>query len=60
MADIIHFKSAKKKAEYARKNARAAENRVRFGRSKAEKNLEKMAEKKRQERLDDHKITGDD
>jgi len=41
MADIISLKSARKQKARSEKDATAAENRVKFGRTKAEKQLAK-------------------
>ncbi|MCY1647545.1 DUF4169 family protein [Caulobacter sp. SL161] len=40
MADVVNLNQARKAKAKAVDKARAAENRVRFGRSKAEKSLE--------------------
>jgi hypothetical protein len=41
MAEIVSFKRAKKAADRVKSEQKAAENRVRFGRTKAEKSAEK-------------------
>jgi len=56
MADIINFNKASKKKKRADKEKSAAENRIKFGRTKAEKNHQKMTDEKRNRHLDDHKL----
>lgn len=57
MADnIVHFKSAKKRAGYAKKDAQASENRLKFGRSKAEKSVESLESKRAKNTFDAHKL----
>jgi hypothetical protein len=57
MADnIIHFKSAKKQASYKKKESQAAKNRVKFGQSKAEKQLENSKKDKLAKHVDDHEL----
>lgn len=54
--NVIHFKTAKKKVGYAQKEAQAAENRKKYGRTKAEKTLDTFESKKTQKNHDDHKL----
>lgn len=54
--NVIHFKTAKKKAGYAQKETQATENRKKFGRTKAEKNLDTLETKKTKQTHDDHKL----
>ncbi|PHR60442.1 MAG: hypothetical protein COA43_06930 [Robiginitomaculum sp.] len=54
--NVIHFKSAKKKAGYAKKDAQSAENRRKFGRTKVEKTLDNFESKNAVTKLDDHKL----
>lgn len=54
--NIIHFKTAKKKAAYRKKEEQASENRVKFGRSKAQKQKDAFELKKSKTDLDGHKI----
>jgi vacuolar-type H+-ATPase subunit C/Vma6 len=55
MADIINLRTARKQKARTEKEAQAAENRVLFGRTKAEK-LKQAAEKARAEKvIDAHK-----
>ena len=50
MADVVNLRRARKARERAAEESRAAENRVRFGRPKAEKRLgEAHAEKERRD-----------
>ncbi|WP_082092530.1 DUF4169 family protein [Devosia epidermidihirudinis] len=55
MAEIINLKNARKQKARAEKDVQAAQNRVLFGRTKAEKQLQ-AAEKARDEKaIDGHK-----
>ena len=51
--NLNKFRKAKKRAD---KEQRAAENRVKFGRTKAEKQLEKASEEKLKNAADAHKL----
>jgi hypothetical protein len=42
MADILSLSKARKAKDHAQKEAKAAENRVKFGRTKAEKSRDTM------------------
>lgn len=55
MADILSFSKARKAKARVVKEQTAAENRVKFGRSKADKEREAALEKIAQKRLDDLK-----
>ncbi len=55
--NLNKFRKAKKRAE---KEQRASENRAKYGRSKAEKDLEKARAKKLKKAADDHKLTDSD
>ena len=56
MAEIINLKNARKQKARADKETQAAQNRVLFGRTKAEK-LQQAAEKARAEKtVDGHKL----
>jgi len=57
--NVINFKQAKKRAGYARKQERSAENRKKFGRSKSEKNLDAFEQAKEKKRMDDRKLSDD-
>lgn len=60
MAEIINLRQARKQKAWAEKEARATENRLSFGRSKAEKKLTKAEEAMAQSRLDAHKRDSDE
>ena len=53
---IIHFKSAKKQVNAARKETQAAESRKKFGRTKAEKRAAGFEKSKAKTHLDDRKF----
>jgi len=55
MADILSFSKARKAKARAQKEQTAAENRVKFGRTKAEKERDKALDKIAQKRLDEAK-----
>ena len=55
--NLNRFRKAKARAE---KDAQAEENRVKFGRTKAEKQLQRAADDKARRHLDGHKLTDDD
>jgi hypothetical protein len=55
MAEIINLRQARKQKARAEKEARANENRVAFGRTKAEKNLSQAEQDLAKSRLDSHK-----
>jgi phage shock protein A len=55
MAEIINLRQARKQKARAEKEARADENRVAFGRTKAEKNLTKAEQDLARSRLEAHK-----
>ncbi len=54
--NVINFKAAKKRAGYAAKEIKAAENRKKFGRKKIEKRLDGFEKNKQSKHLDDHKL----
>ncbi len=53
---IINFKTAKKRAGYAKKEAQASENRTKFGRTKSEKHTDTFDKSKAKTHLDDRKL----
>jgi predicted secreted protein len=55
MAEIINLRQARKQKARADKEARADQNRITFGRTKAEKELTKAERDLTQRRLDSHK-----
>jgi hypothetical protein len=61
MGDIIKLREARKQADRLRKESRAAANRLRYGRSKAERNLQSARDAKNHQTLDQHRTdTGDE
>lgn len=59
MADIINLRRVRKDRARAEKDAKAAENRVRFGRTKEEKRLAEARERLAERRIEAHR-RGDD
>ncbi len=55
MGEIVSLKLHRKRRDRAEKQERAAENRVQFGRSKAEKELTDALNEKAQKDIDSHK-----
>jgi predicted secreted protein len=55
MAEIINLRQARKNKARADKQVRAEQNRITFGRTKAEKELTKAERELEQRRLDSHK-----
>ncbi len=55
MAEIINLRQARKNKARADKEARAEQNRISFGRTKAERNLTKAEQDMAKSRLDAHK-----
>ena len=55
MAEIINLRQARKQKARAEKEARASDNRIQFGRTKAEKKLTKAERDMAARRLDAHK-----
>ena len=53
--NVIKFGRAKKSLARADKEKKAAENRAKFGRTRAEKNRDRLKDSKLQKHLDDHK-----
>ena len=56
MAEILSFSKARKKSAKLKKEQNAEQNRIKFGRTKAEKKLQKTKKDKDQKELDDHQI----
>ena len=56
MADPINLNKARKAKARADKESRAAQNRVKFGRTKAEKALDKANQTRVQKQLDQSKL----
>jgi hypothetical protein len=55
MADILSLSKARKSKAKADKEARAQENRVKFGRTKAEKDADRARTKLAEKSIDAHK-----
>ncbi len=56
MAEIVNLRRARKGKARAEKDARAADNRVRFGRTKAEKSESEIESRRVEQKLDGKKI----
>ncbi|MCF6221777.1 MAG: DUF4169 family protein [Robiginitomaculum sp.] len=54
--NVINFKAAKKRAGYAKKEIKAAENRKKFGRRKSDKRLDDFEKTQQSEHIDAHKL----
>ncbi|WP_210484928.1 DUF4169 family protein [Microvirga antarctica] len=59
MADIVNLRTVRKRKARAEKEDRAAQNRVAFGLSKAERALASTERSLAERRLDTHKRDGD-
>lgn len=57
--NVVHFKTAKKRAGYAEKEAEASENRVKFGRTKVEKRIDSFDKNKAKTDLNARKLDHD-
>jgi len=53
--NVVNFRKAKKKIARADKEKSAEENRIKFGRTKAQKLADKAAKDKAAKHIDDHK-----
>lgn len=60
MADIVNLKRFRKRSERERAATEAEANRARFGRTKAERAADVMRSRRANERLDQHRIDGED
>jgi len=58
MADIVNLNKARKQKARAEKKAQAAENRVRFGRRKTDRELDAAREEKAGRDLAGHRLDG--
>jgi hypothetical protein len=56
MAEIINLRAARKARDKAADEARAAENRTRFGRSKAERQRAEAVEDSAAKKIDGHRL----
>ena len=60
MTEIISFKQQRKAKVRSEKEKKASENRVKFGRTKEEKKLEKLKSDKAERHLEGHKREKDE
>ena len=60
MGDVVDFRKARKRIERRKHRELAAENRLRHGRSKAERNLGRAQEAKVRRSLDQHRVEAGD
>lgn len=60
MNEVINFRKARKQAARQKEEVKAAENRARFGRSKAEKRLDAAREQLVSRSLDQRKLERED
>jgi Domain of unknown function (DUF4169) len=60
MGDVINLRKARKQAERELDQLRAAENRLSFGRSKAERKLTSARDAKVRRDLDQHRVEAGD
>jgi hypothetical protein len=60
MAEIINLRRARKQRARQDAEVQAQQNRITFGRSKAERNLTEAERAKAARELDGHRLTGDD
>ncbi|MBI1276226.1 DUF4169 family protein [bacterium] len=60
MSDIINLKQRRKAKARVEKEKKAAENRVKFGRTKAEKQKEKRLDTQAKQKLESHKRETDE
>jgi hypothetical protein len=60
MAEIINLKRARKAKARSERDAQAAENRRRFGRPKAERELEEARQSLDERQLDAHRLRDDE
>lgn len=56
MAEIINLRTARKRKARDQKTDQAAENRVKFGQTKTEKQKQSATKKQDSDRLDGHKL----
>lgn len=60
MSKVINLNKMRKDKARAKKEQTASENRVKFGRTKEERALDAMKDKKLQRHVDNHRLSGDD
>ena len=59
MAEIVNLRKARKAKARAEKDAQAAENRIKFGRSKVERDLGAASRRLAERKLEAHRRDGD-
>jgi hypothetical protein len=60
MSEIINLRQHRKSKERTQKDKKASENRSKFGRTKSEKETEKLKSKKAEKHLEGHKLEKDE
>ena len=60
MGDVVNLKRFKKRGERQKSEKQAEANRIRFGRTKSERALEKLRIKRASDLLDQHRIDDED
>jgi hypothetical protein len=60
VADIVNLRKARKAKARVQENAKAAENRIKFGRSKAERAATEAQEHLTRRQLEAHRLKGGD
>jgi hypothetical protein len=60
MGDLVNLKQFKKRVAKQRSEQEAAANRTRFGRTRSERELEELRTERASERLEQHRIDGED
>ena len=60
MGEIVNLKRVRKRSEREQAAKEAEANRARFGRSKSERAADAMRAKRANDRLDQHRIDGED
>lgn len=60
MADIINLNRARKQKKRDQKTLTAKENRLKYGKTKAEDRIVSLTNKRQSDHLDGHKLSSDD
>lgn len=60
MGDVINLRLHRKRADRTAREAKAAENRAKFGRTKAERERQRAADDLEARRLDSHRLSDDE
>lgn len=60
MAEVVNLRKARKAKARADKDAQAAENRIKFGRSKTERVMDEVRERLAQRQLEAHRLEKSD